>query len=90
MDAFTRSFVVSRTKADGGAISDVAGRTHAWPFSRPLSYHVGINCDSIIVTDGQLLVYRWGRVIAAAPMPAKMKFSLGALLLPRHTRKPSC
>lgn len=90
MNEFTRSFVASRTKSSGGAITDVEGRTRAWPFSRPLSYHVGINCDAIVATDGQLLVYRSGRVIAAAPVPAEPKSSLGALLFPRHTRKSGC
>jgi len=88
MSYFTRRFKLQRTRTSRDAIVDATGWTDFWPFRRPISYHVGVNCDSMAEVDGRLLVYRRGRVIAAAELPRHARFNLVALLLPRHARKP--
>lgn len=55
-------------------ISEVSGRVGIWPFSRPVSYHAGINCDAIDAGDDGVRVYRRGALLMprhtrrAAPM----------------------
>jgi hypothetical protein len=84
---YTRKFTVSTVRRKKDDISDVCGRLGFWPFRRTISYHVGVNCDSIAVSGGEILVYRRGRVIATSPMPPAEGFSLSRLLWPRHARK---
>ena len=87
MSFFTKKFTLARTRMILGAIVDAVGWTEFWPFRRPVSYHVGVNCDSIAEVDGRLLVYRRGRVIATADIPRHTKFNLAALLTPRPADK---
>jgi hypothetical protein len=63
-----RVFTLSRVSRTNRQISDVLGRIGTWPFRRDVSYHVGVNCDSIVVSAGKVIVQRRGRVIAAAPV----------------------
>jgi len=89
MTSATRSFTVARTRTENGSIVDAAGWTGSWPFRRPVSFHVGVNCDSIAQSDGRLYVYRRGWTIAVADIRTSPKFAWSALLHPRHPRKRS-
>ena len=68
MDGITRKFTLDKTRSNLGVIVDAIGSTGYWPFRRTISYHVGINCDSISVQDGRLQVQRRGRTIAVAEL----------------------
>lgn len=87
MTGFTRNFTLSRLRSAQGVIEDATGWTGRWPFRRPVSYHVGVNCDSIAQSDGHLYVYRRGWTIAVAEVRVSQKCSWSALLLPRHAGK---
>ncbi len=91
MDACTRSFTLEETRSSGISIIDAKGRTGCWPFRRAISYHVGVNCDSISIRDGQLHVQRRGRTIATAKLPGvpspiarRLRAIRDTLLHPRH------
>lgn len=86
MTYLTRNFTLTRTRMRHGAIVDASGWTAFWPFRSIVSYHVGVNCDSMAEDNGRLLVYRRGRVIASARIPRRTGFSLLSLLAPRHSR----
>lgn len=86
MIGMTRKFTATRTRFAQGAIVDAAGWTGCWPFRRAVSYHVGVNCDSIVLSEGRLQVCRHGRTIALATLRANDRFRWAALLHPRHTR----
>jgi hypothetical protein len=77
-------------------ISDVEGRVGVWPFRRPVSFHVGVNCDAITAADDGVRVFRRGTLIAFSPYTALAFRKLRAptldweqLLTPRHTRRTS-
>jgi hypothetical protein len=77
-------------------ISDVEGRVGLWPFRRPVSFHVGVNCDAITAADDGVRVFRRGALIALsryAPLAFRKlrapKFDWELLLTPRHTRRTS-
>jgi len=89
MTTATRIFTVSRTRAENGAIVDAAGWTGRWPFRRSISYHVGVNCDSITLGDGRVHVYRRGWTIAVGENRPNARTRWTALLFPRHARKRS-
>jgi|SRR6185369_3832540 len=91
MDGITRKFSLEETRSKLGAIVDAIGRTGTWPFRRVISYHVGINCDSISVQDGRLQVQRRGCTIAVAeligtpsPLARLLRSGWRGLLHPRH------
>jgi hypothetical protein len=86
MTEWIRKFTATRTRLAQGAIVDAAGWTGCWPFRRALSYHVGINCDSIVLSEGRLQVWRNGRTIALAILRSGNGFRWSALLHPRHSR----
>jgi len=86
MTTATRSFTVARTRTENGGIVDAAGWTGSWPFRKRISFHVGINCDSIVQSDGLLYVYHHGWTIAVSATRAKPGFDWSALLYPRHGR----
>jgi hypothetical protein len=94
MDYFTRKFTLQKTRSKLGAITDAVGRTGNWPFRRTISYHIGVNCDAISISDDRLRVLRRGHTVAVAELPrARMSLwrllrsSWDALLFPRHARK---
>ena len=97
MDVCTRKFTLEETRSSEGAIIDAKGRTGCWPFRRTISYHVGVNCDSIAVRDDLLHVQRRGRTIATSellgvpsPMWRLLRAGWEALLHPRHASKHAC
>ena len=94
MDICTRKFRLEETRSSAGAIIDAKGRTGCWPFRRTISYHVGVNCDSIAVRDDLLHVQRRGRTIATSellgvpsPLARRLRSIYEALLHPRHASK---
>jgi hypothetical protein len=94
MDSVTRQFTVDQTRSSNGAIVDAKGSTGTWPLRRAVSYHVGVNCDSIAVRDGLLYVERRGRTIATAELQGvpslfarRLRAVWEALLHPRHAAK---
>jgi hypothetical protein len=97
MDSRTRKFILEETRSSEGAIVDARGRIGYWPLRRAISYHVGVNCDSICVRDDLLHVQRRGRTIATAELlgvPSQLSRLLRAcceaLLHPRHASKHEC
>ena len=86
MENLTRKFILEKTRSRRGAIVDAVGNLGNWPFRRTISYHVGINCDSISVQDGRLQVQRRGRTIAVAELIGAPSL-LARLLHPRHRRE---
>jgi len=58
------SFTVTGFGNSGQGVHEVEGRIGRWPFARPMSYHIGINCDAIEVDAGCVVVYRRGKPIA--------------------------
>jgi len=86
MTGMLRKFTATRTRLAQGAIVDAAGWTGYWPFRRAVSYHVGINCDSIALSEGLLQICRHGRTIALAELRANDGCRWSALLHPRHAR----
>ncbi len=91
MDCTTRKFTLEETRSRLGIIVDAIGSTGYWPFRRTISYHVGINCDSIKVQDDLLHVQRRGRTIALAellgvpsPLSRLLRSGWQGLLHPRH------
>jgi len=86
MAEYTRNFTVSRTHSADGVIVDATGWTGRWPFRRPVSYHVGVNCDAITASGDRLYVTRRGWTIAVAEAPGQSRLSWAALLCPRHAR----
>jgi len=91
MDEFAISFSLERTRSRDGAIVDASGRSGYWPFRRVISFHVGVNCDAISVSDGRLRVQRRGRTIAFAaligapsPLGRLLRSGWASLLHPRH------
>ncbi|HEY6966703.1 MAG TPA: hypothetical protein VI229_04470 [Burkholderiales bacterium] len=85
---------LTKTRIQSGVILDASGTIGNWPFRRTVSYHVGINCDTIAVRDGQLVVQRRGRIVAIAESPdvppsfvRMLRSALDALLHPRHARR---
>lgn len=97
MDVCTRKFTLEETRSSDGSIVDAKGRTGIWPFRRAISYHVGVNCDSIAVRDDLLRVQRRGRTIATAgllgapdPLLRRLRAVWEALLHPRHVSKHAC
>ena len=58
-------------------ISEVSGQVGLWPFSRPVSYHVGVNCDAIEAGDDGVRIYRRGALRA---------FSRSLVTRPRRNR----
>ena len=89
MTQYTKSFTLDRVRSAQGAIEDANGWTGCWPFRRRISYHVGINCDSISQSDGRLYVHRCGWTIAVADMRTAPCLPWSALLHPRHAGKRS-
>jgi hypothetical protein len=94
MDSCTRKFTLEKTRSSEGSIVDAKGRTGIWPLRRAISYHVGVNCDSITVRDGLLHVQRHGRTVATAGLlgaPSRLlrllRAGCDALLHPRHAAK---
>lgn len=66
MDRIIR-FTLTGVGASDQGRHEVEGRIGTWPFARPLSYHIGINCDAIEVERGgagDVVVYRRGKPIA--------------------------
>jgi hypothetical protein len=97
MDPRIRQFTLEETRSSVGAIVDARGRTGWWPFRRAISYHVGVNCDSICVRDGRLHVERRGHTIATSellgapsPFARRLRAICVALLHPRHASKGAC
>ena len=77
-------------------ISDVEGRVGLWPFRRPVSFHVGVNCDAITAADDGVRVFRRGALIAFSRYASLAFRKLHApkldwerLLAPRHVRRTS-
>ena len=75
-------------------ISDVEGRVGLWPFRRPVSFHVGVNCDAITAADDGVRMFRRGALIAFAryaPLAFRKlqvpKLDWEQLLTPRHARR---
>ncbi|MGH8765736.1 MAG: hypothetical protein ACRET8_08460, partial [Burkholderiales bacterium] len=66
-----RKFTLNGVLSKQGTIVDAYGLTGFWPFREPISYHVGINCDAISASNGELHVQRYGQVVARARMPRK-------------------
>jgi hypothetical protein len=94
VDICTRKFRLEKTRSSEGAIKDATGRTGCWPFRRTISYHVGVNCDSICVRNDLLHVQRRGRTIATSellgvpsPLARQWRAIWEALLHPRHAAK---
>ena len=58
------SFTVTGFGNSGQGVHEVEGRIGRWPFARPMSYHIGINCDAIELDAGCVVVYRRGKPIA--------------------------
>jgi hypothetical protein len=97
MDGCTRKFTLEETRSSEGSIIDAKGRTGIWPFRRAISYHVGVNCDSIAVRDDLLHVQRRGRTIAISgllgapsPLARLLRSARNALLHPRHASSQAC
>jgi len=86
MTGLVRKFTATRTRLAEGVIVDAAGWTGFWPFRRTVSYHVGINCDSIAMRDGRLDISRCGRTVAIAALRGGKGLRWTALLHPRHAR----
>ena len=93
MDDLTRKFILEKMRSKKGAILDAVGNLGNWPFRRTISYHVGVNCDSIEARDGYLRVQRRGRTIAIAEMPPRRgllqrlwRNGWNSLMHPRHDR----
>lgn len=66
MDRIIR-FTLTGVGASDQGMHEVEGRIGTWPFARPLSYHIGINCDAFEVERGgagDVVVYRRGKPIA--------------------------
>jgi len=89
MTQYTRTFTLARTRASQGSIDVASGWTGCWPFRRRVSYHVGVNCDSISQSDGRLYVHRRGWTIAIAELRPAPGCAWLALLHPRHAGKGS-
>jgi hypothetical protein len=89
MTEFTKTFTLLRTHNAHGAIADASGWTGCWPFRRRVSYHVGVNCDSISQSDGRLYVRRRGWTIAVAELRPAPGHRWSALLHPRHAGRRS-
>ena len=87
MTEFTRFFTLARTRKAQDAIVDASGWAGCWPFRKRVSYHVGINCDSISLSDGRLYVRRRGWTIAVAEAQPARACGWSALLHPRHAGK---
>jgi len=94
MDSRIRKFTLEETRSSEGVIVDAKGSTGWWPFRRPISYNVGINCDAIYVQDDLLHVRRGCRSIASAgllgapsPWSRLLRAGLAALLHPRHASR---
>lgn len=87
MTHFTKTFTLGRTRSLQGVIKDASGWTGCWPFGRRVSYHVGVNCDSISLSDGRLHICRRGWTIAVADTRSEPRFNWSALLHPRHAGK---
>ena len=86
MTGSIRKFTATHTRLVLGKIADAAGWTGFWPFRRAVSYHVGVNCDSINLDAGRLQVRRGGRTIAIAALRNGKGLRWTALLHPRHDR----
>jgi hypothetical protein len=86
---FTKSFTLVRTRTAQGAIAVASGWTGCWPFRRRVSFHVGVNCDSITQSDGRLYVRRRGWTIAVAELRPAPGYRWSALLHPRHAGRRS-
>lgn len=97
MDICNRKFRLEETRSSEGMIVDAKGRIGCWPFRRAISYHVGVNCDSICVRDDLLHVQRRGRTIATSELlgvpsrlARRLRIIYEALLHPRHASKHAC
>ena len=97
MDDYTRTFSLDKTRSAKGRIVDAVGHLGNWPFRRTISYHIGVNCDTIEARDGHLYVLRRGRTIARAELPREpltlrrlLRSSLDGLLHPRHAARDAC
>jgi hypothetical protein len=89
-------FTITTCRFGVAGISDVEGRVGLWPFRRPVSFHVGVNCDAITAADDGVRVLRRGALIACsryAPLAFRKlqvtKLDWEQLLTPRHTRRTS-
>jgi hypothetical protein len=89
MTEFTRTFTLARARWTQRTIQDASGWTGCWPFRRRISYHVGVNCDSISQSDGRLYVRRRGWVIAVAELRPAAGHGWSALLQLRHASRRS-
>jgi len=94
MDSKIRKFTLEETRTSEGVIVDAKGSYGWWPLRRPISYHVGVNCDAIYVRYDLLHVRRGCRSIATAellgapsPWSRLLRAGLTALLHPRHASK---
>lgn len=94
MDGHTRKFTLEETRSPKGSIVYAKGRAGLWPFRRAVSYHIGVNCDSICIMDDLLQIQRRGRTVATAerlgassPLSRLMRAVCEALLHPRHASK---
>ena len=97
MDGIARRFTLEETRSSKGVIVDARGSTGYWPLRRAISYHVGVNCDSISVRDDLLHVERHGRTIATSallgvpsPFARWLRAIRDTLLHPRHASKHAC
>lgn len=86
-------FRITGCKFDIAGISEVSGQVGFRPFKRPVSYHVGVNCDAIAAGDDGVRVYRRGALRAFSRYDSRMFARIGmprlnweALLTPRHAR----
>jgi len=77
-------------------ISDVEGRVGLWPFRRPVSFHVGVNCDAVVGRGDGVRVLRRGALTAFSRYASLAIRKLRApkldweqLLPPRHVRRTS-
>ena len=81
-----KTFTLTHLRCEDEMIVEVKGRGGFWPMRRPVRYRLGGNCDAITVTEGRLVVYRDGSLIAFADLQHPGASRWGWLLFPRHMR----
>ena len=85
MKGRTNAFALTHLRCEQDVIVEAKGRNGFWPLRRPVRYRIGVNCDSITVGDGRLLVHRNGKLIGEADLQHPGALRWAWLLHPRRS-----